>query len=154
MSNPLLEQLALLYGEPKTPNPSAFLAAYDNATRANDDDTLMDAANIIARTRTVTAWPTIAECLDAIADARRRVKSRGMNLEPIENWDQWWAGVMGSIRFARTHKEISAAIDKVEPYARANWCLPSRLTEAREAGTKRLAEIQNGSDRPTRERKS
>lgn len=148
MPNALVEQMSVLYGEPKTTDPVSFVAAYENALRNVDEDTLVDAANIIARTRNVTAWPTIAECLDAVADARRRAKARGMDLTPIDNWDSWFGGLKAQCAHAMTQAEIDAAVAKVVPYCKAMWCLPTRADELREVGAKRMNDLRK--QRPVR----
>ena len=142
MSNPMLEQFALLYGEPKTSDVAAFVASYANAMRNVDDETLRDAADIVIRTRTIKAWPTIAVCLDAIADARKRSKERGLRLEPIDDWDGWFGGLMAQVRHANTQAEIDGAVAKVLPYCKAQWCFPSRADELRSAGVKRMDEMR------------
>ena len=140
--NKLIEQLSVLYGEPNTPNPEAFIAAYDNATGNADDETLIDAANLIARRRTVSAWPTIAECLDAIADSRKLAKSRGMNLEPINDWDTWFGGLIAQIMHADKQSQIDEAVNKVAPYCRAHWCHPNKAEELRKFGAERMAKLK------------
>lgn len=141
-SNPLIEQMLLLYGQPNTPDVAKFLAVYATATGDVDPDTLADAAMLLARTRQYPTWPTIAECLDAIADSRKAAKVRGQHLEPIGNWDTWWGGLCGQVQLATSQAEIDACVAKVEPYARACWCDPKRTIELRAMGAKRMAELR------------
>lgn len=142
MANYMVEQLAILYGEPKTPNPKAFLNAYVNALANNDHETLVDATDMLVRQRKISAWPTIGECLDAVKDAKNQAKSKGFGLEPIDNWDQWYGGLLAQIEHATNESQIDSAIAKIAPYAKALWCFPHRLTDAQKLGEKRRTELR------------
>ena len=139
MSNALIEKFVTLYGEPKTEDPKDFLAEYAAALKGFDKATLKLAAQNIARTRMVRAWPTIAECIDAAKKAEGVAKHSRSGLEPIENWDHWFGGMMRDIKYAETEREIEAAIEKVRPYTMAKWCFPHRLDEVTVQGDLRRA---------------
>jgi len=140
--NHLVEQLAVLFGEPKTADPVAFVSAYSNALRHVPHETLVDATELLVRQRKISSWPTIGECLDAVAQAKRFVKSSGAGLEPIDDFDSWYGGLMAQIAHAQTQREIDTAIGQIAPYAKAMWCSPYRLTAAQEAGAKRANELR------------
>ena len=141
MSNALIEKFVTLYGDPKTEDPKDFLAEYAAALRGFDKATLKLAAQTIARTRLVRAWPTIAECIDAAKKAEGVAKHSVSGLAPIENWDDWYGGIMRDIKYAETEREIEAAIEKVRPYAMAKWCFPHRLDEVTVQGDARRAAL-------------
>lgn len=140
--NILVEQMAILFGEPRTADPHSFLATYVNTLRGYDDDVLKVAAKNIAKSRKITAWPTIGECLDAIETAKHQLKNAAVGLQKIDNWDQWYGGLLAQIKGAASEREIDDAIGKISAYARARWCFPYRLTDAEALGAKRRAELR------------
>lgn len=142
MTNVLLKKLITLYGEPRTDDPMDFLAEYANALRGFDDATFKAAANRIAKTRMVSTWPTIAECLEFCRQCEAGSKFSAVALEPIQNWDHWYSGICRDIKYARDDREIQSAIEKVRPYAMAKWCFPHRLDEVEALGEKRRAELK------------
>jgi len=133
-SNPLVKRLAILFGEPKTEDPVGFLAEYANAFRGTPRDVLDVAADVIIKQRKFRAWPTVAECLDAIDAAKKQVVKDGMILPPIENFDAWWSALVARVQVAQSISEIDAAVAEVRPYDAANWIgkwrLPSLLDMA------------------------
>jgi hypothetical protein len=152
-ANFMVEQLAILFGEPRTADPGAFIAAYSNTLHKVPRETLMDATDILVRQRRISGWPTIAECLDAVALAKKQGKSRGIGLEPIDDFEGWYGGLMAQINHADNQLQVDAAIAQIEPYARALWCFPHRLDDAREAGQKRMKHLRAaGARNPTGER--
>lgn len=142
MANYMVEQLAVLFGEPKTSDPKAFVASYSNALANVPRDVLADATDWLVRHRKISAWPTIGECLDAVSHAKKQVKSNGIGLEPIDNFEQWYGGLMSQIKHANHQNEIDAAISQIEPYAKAQWCFPHRLDSARELGAIRTKQLR------------
>lgn len=127
-SNVLVKRLAILFGEPKTEDPAAFLAEYANAFKGTKKDILDAAAEVIIKQRKYRAWPTVAECLEAIDAAKRQVvTASGMRLEPIENFDAWWAAIVERVQGAKTVAEIDAAVAEVKPYDAAGWIGKWRL---------------------------
>lgn len=141
-ANYMVEQLAILFGEPKTADPEAFVAAYTNTLHKVPRETLVDATDILVRQRRISGWPTIAECLDAVAAAKKLSKSRGIGLEPIDDFEGWYGGLMAQIAHADNRAQIDAAINQIEPYARALWCFFHRLTDAQEAGAARMKQLR------------
>lgn len=141
-TNALLKKLITLYGEPKTDDPLDFLAEYADALRGFDDATMKAAANKIAKSRMVSSWPTIGECIEACKQAEGVAKFSSVALEPIQNWDHWYSGICRDIKYASTEREIQAAIEKVRPYAMAKWCWPTRLDEVERLGDCRRSELK------------
>lgn len=133
-SNPLVKRLAIVFGEPKTEDPVGFLAEYANAFKGNSKDILDAAADVIIKQRKFRAWPTVAECLDAIDAAKKQIVRNGIRLEPIENFDEWWQQMVTRVQWAHSVAEIDDAIAEVKPYAAAGWIgtwrLPSLLDMA------------------------
>ena len=123
-----------MFGEPKTEDPAAFLAEYVNAFKGTPRDVLDAAADVIIKQRKYRAWPTVAECLEAIDAAKRQVVRNGVRLEPIDNFDTWWAGLVDRVQAAQTVADIDVVISEARPYDAAGWIgkwrLPSLLDMA------------------------
>ena len=132
-------RMTALFGEPNA-DLVAVAAEYEAALRGQSAATLERAADLIARERRIRAWPTVAECLDAVAVAKRTVNVAAMALEPIEDFEGWWAERLARIGIATTEREIAAELAKIEPYCLAKQILTSRLGEAQTAAQKRRAE--------------
>lgn len=143
IKNPMVETLLAVFGEPRSPDPENFLRTYVNALKG-PGPVLDAAAQIILRSHRVSTWPTIGECLDAIELAGKQSKAGGVGLQPIDNWDDWYGGLVAQVSHASGQAEIDAAVAKVEPYERAQWCMPGRVAFLREAGKKRLASLAKG----------
>lgn len=138
-SNPLVKRLAIVFGEPKTEDPVGFLSEYANAFKGTSKDILDAAADVIIKQRKFRAWPTVAECLDAIDAARKQVVQNGIRLEPIENFDTWWAALVARVQTAQAVEEIDAAIAEVKPYDAARWIGKWRLPSLQD-----MADIRRG----------
>lgn len=131
------QRMSSLFGEPDSTNPEGVIHEYVNALRGQTAGNLDRAADIIARERRIRAWPTVAECLDAVALAKKLAKSSGIALEEIEDFDGWWAERMARIRIAKTERELQDQITIVEPYAASGMILRKRLAEVRDAADER-----------------
>lgn len=138
-SNPLVKRLAIVFGEPKTEDPAGFLAEYANAFKGTAKDILDAAADVIIKQRKFRAWPTVAECLEAIDSAKKQVVKNGLRLEPIENFDQWWGAMVARVETAQTVADLDAAIAEVEPYHAARWIGGWRLPSLKD-----MAHIRRG----------
>lgn len=125
---------------------------YANALAGQTKENLEQAANILAREHRIRAWPTIAECLDAVSAAKRRSKSAGIGLMPIDGFDGWWGERMARIRHAENDAQIEAELKQIEPYADARWIASSRMREALEAADQRRKQWATESARTTAER--
>lgn len=136
-SNPLVKRLAILFGEPKTEDPVGFLFEYANAFKGTPRDILDAAADVIIKQRKYRAWPTVAECLDAIDAAKRQIVSNGMRLEPIENFDSWWTDKVSRVQAAQAVSEIDAVLAEVQPYDAAKWIGAWRLPSLRDIAHER-----------------
>lgn len=139
IKNPLVERLALLYGEPKTHDVKAFVNAYVNELSGFDRPVLQFAADHIARTRKVSAWPTIGECIEALEFAKHQVSAGGVKLKPIGDFNTWFGDLIDQIKGANSEREIGDAIGKIRPYVDALWVAPYRLSEALAVAEKRRA---------------
>jgi len=75
--NPMLSRLMTVYGAPKeTENVTAFMGEYTRAMRDFVDSECELAASQLLAKRKFKTWPTIAECLAALEDARRNMASK------------------------------------------------------------------------------
>ena len=114
------KRMLALFGIPDGASVEDVVAEYANALRGEDDEVLQRAATRIARTRRIRAWPTVAECLDAVEEARK-VAPAPATLKVIKNFHVWWAERLAKIDQAETETEIAAQLDMVRPYAEAKW---------------------------------
>ena len=128
-----IRRMTALFGPPDEATAPDVMHEYSNALRGQNAATLSRAADIIARERRIRAWPTVAECLDAVKAARRTVNTVAMGLEPIDDFDGWWAERLARIHTATNERQIGAEIAEIEPYAIARWIADSRLSEAHAA---------------------
>lgn len=143
-SNPLVKRLAIVFGEPKTEDPVGFLAEYANAFKGTPKDVLDAAADVIIKHRKYRAWPTVAECLDAIDAAKRQIVKNGLLLEPIENFDVWWASLVTAVQTAQNVAELDAAIAEARPYDDAGWIGKWRLPSLLDMAHVRRGQITGG----------
>jgi hypothetical protein len=75
--NRLLTRLSNLYGPPKdVSNMPGFLAEYEKAMAAYVDSEMELAADAIRDTRKYRTWPSIPECLSALARARTELRRK------------------------------------------------------------------------------
>lgn len=144
MSKAFLRKMMVLYGEPKTEDVPAFLAEYGNMLKGVDNTTLEAAADILIRQRKYRSWPTVAEVLDVVDEAKTYRKHAKTGLQPIKNFDQWWSDRIGAIRGAVNDREIAAEIDQIRPYADAKWIARHRLPYAIECADERRQELDIG----------
>lgn len=129
-ANAFARKMAILFGEPKTEDPVGFLAEYANAFRDVPKALQERAADVLIRQRKFRSWPTVAECLDALAVARKQSRSAPIGLQPIDNFDQWWDDRVEAIMGAPSQAVLSAELAKIQPYADAGWIAESRMPEA------------------------
>lgn len=137
-----VKRLQALFGPPSDGDYDATIAEYANALAGQSATTLQRAADMIARDRKIRAWPTVAECLDAVAYARRIPNTVAMGLDRIDDFDGWWSERMARIRTATTERELSDQISMIEPYHTAKWIADHRLPDAIAAANARRLEWQ------------
>lgn len=138
MSKAFLRKLMVLYGEPKTDDVPAFLAEFGNMLKGIDGKTLETAADLLIRQRKYRSWPTVAEVLDTVDEAKTYRKHAKTGLQPIKNFDQWWHDRIGGIEGAVNEREIAEQIDQIRPYAEAKWIAPHRLPYALNCAEERM----------------
>jgi len=68
MTNHLLQRLAVVYGQPDSPDPKAYLAEVAKLMSKYRDSTLDAAADLILKTHRGYRWPTPAQCVTACED--------------------------------------------------------------------------------------
>lgn len=124
-----VQRIAALFGEP-TGDLANVVIEYENALRGHSAATLEAAADDIRRTRKYRSWPTVAECLEAAAAAKKRGSYASAGLEPIADFDSWWHERMMMIKHADSEAQIERAIKEIEPYAAARWIASHRLGDA------------------------
>lgn len=77
LSNPMLARFVNVYGTPKeTENATAFIGEYARAMHNFVASECEAAADLLLAKRKYKTWPTIAECLEALEDVRRRQVSK------------------------------------------------------------------------------
>lgn len=137
-----VKRMTALFGPPGEGDCGHVVAEYVNVLRGQSAETLKRAADIIARERRIRAWPTVAECLDAVSQARRLPNTVAMGLERIEDFDGWWAERMARIRTASSERELTTELGMIEPYHTARWIASNRLPDAIAAANQRRLEWQ------------
>ena len=137
-----IERLSALFGAPQTADVEATFNEYTNALSGQTAATLQRAADIIAKTHRHRAWPTVAECLDAVTQARKVPNSAAMGLERIDDFDGWWAERMARIRTAASEREIITELRIIEPYHTPRWIAGHRMPDAIAAANQRRLEWQ------------
>ena len=137
-----VKRMTTLFGPPDAANAEDVFNEYANALRGQSAETLKRAGDTIAKERRIRAWPTVAECLDAVRDARRLPNTVAMGLELIEDFDGWWAERMARIRTASSEIEITRELNQIEPYHTARWIASHRLPDAIAAANHRRLEWQ------------
>lgn len=77
LTNRMLARLLTVYGTPKETNDAtAFMGEYARQMRGFVDSELDEAADVLLAKRKYKTWPTIAECLEALEDVRRRATTK------------------------------------------------------------------------------
>lgn len=76
MSNILVKRLIVIYGEPESIDPKAYLEEIENLTNGYGTDTLTEAANDLLSTHRFKTWPTPAQCVQACHLAAERQATR------------------------------------------------------------------------------
>ena len=65
MTNLLVKRLMVIYGEPDSINPDAYLAEIESLTSKFGNDVLKEAADDVISTHRFKTWPTPAQCIQA-----------------------------------------------------------------------------------------
>lgn len=68
MSGHFIDRMMLVYGEPDSDDPKAFMGEYARMLKGYSESVLNDALDRLLRTRKFKTWPTIAECVGAAED--------------------------------------------------------------------------------------
>lgn len=143
-SSVLVKRLLVLFGEPKTDDPEAFIAEYRNAVQDVDPNVLKLAGDLIVRERKYRSWPTVADMLDVVDRAALKVKSAkgdAQVLEEIKDFDRWWTDIKGQMRNAQNLDDIRNVIALVRPYWSARWIAYGRMDEIEELARERQFEL-------------
>lgn len=145
-------RMRALFGAPDA-DANAVIDEYTNVLAGQSEATLDRAADTLARTHKFRNWPTVAECLDAVASAKRHSKASSFGLVTIDDFDGWWAERLARVSIAKTERELADEVAQVEPYASAGWILRSRLPEIIAATDARRRQWQvNAADAVSRRR--
>lgn len=85
MTNHLLQRLAVVYGQPDSPDPQAYLAEVAKLMSKYHNSTLDAAADLILKTHRGYRWPTPAQCVTACED----VLADQANRQPVKTGPQY-----------------------------------------------------------------
>lgn len=118
-----------LFGAPEVASVDEVIIEYTNALRGNTAEVLDRAADKIARERRIRAWPTVAECLDAVSEVKRHPNDA--KLEPIGNFEEWIDMRLRRIETAENEQQIAAELALIEPYHLAKWIDPRHMATAK-----------------------
>jgi hypothetical protein len=138
-----VKRMAALFGDPNSGDINDVIVEYENALKGEPDLVLQRAADLIARQRTIRAWPTVAECLKAVKSVKGLVGIKG-DVPPLTDFDGWWSDRMSAIGAATSADEIEAQIALIEPYVAAKMISPKRLPQARAHAQSRLDQLKKG----------
>lgn len=121
-------RMSALFGSPDAAIAADVIGEYVTALAGYTDAELNRAADKIARSRRIRAWPTVAECIDAAEEARRNPVDA--NLKVIGNFDTWWTERLERIDTATTEADIHDQLEMIRPYAEARWIKDRHWQEA------------------------
>tara|TARA_R110000868_G_scaffold392290_2_gene662863 strand:- start:451 stop:933 length:483 start_codon:yes stop_codon:yes gene_type:complete len=133
-------RMRALFGAPDA-DANAVIDEYTSVLAGQSEATLDRAADTLARTHKFRNWPTVAECLDAVAAAKRTVNTASMGIERIDDVDGWFRERISRIRIATTERQIDGELRQIEPYDIARWIAPERMRNARFEAEARRKEI-------------
>ena len=136
-----VKRLQALFGPPAEGDSEGTVSEYVNVLAGQSEQTLDRAADNLARTHKFRNWPTVAECLDAVAAAKRTVNTASMGLERIDDVDGWFRERISRIRIATTERQIDGELRQIEPYDIARWIAPERMRNARFEAEARRKEL-------------
>lgn len=137
-----VKRLQALFGPPCEGDTESIVVEYVSVLAGQSAATLERAADILARKHKFRNWPTVAECLDAVAEAKRLGKASSFGLVPIDDFGGWWAERLARVSIAKTERDLTDQVAQVEPYASAGWIMRSRLPEIIAAANNRRREWQ------------
>ena len=75
-SNIMLERLMIVYGDPDSHDPKAYMAEVARLMRKYSDDTLRAATDHLLATHRGRMWPTPAQCINACQDVLEQNASK------------------------------------------------------------------------------
>jgi len=133
-------RMRALFGAPDA-DANAVIDEYTNVLAGQSEATLDRAADTLARTHKFRNWPTVAECLDAVAAAKRSANVAAMGLERIDDVEGWYSERISRIRIATNERQIDGELRQIEPYDMARWIAPERLRNARFEAEARRKEL-------------
>lgn len=108
-----VERLAAVFGPPKTENLPDFAREYAKALSDFSGEELRAAADAVLVSRKFSAWPTIAECVEACTHARRALNlakdgadagQKGTGWRVSDSGKRWYRIERGSKEFATWQK--------------------------------------------------
>lgn len=137
-----VKRMTALFGTPDVADPDDVVNEYANALAGQSEATLNRAADHLARTHKFRNWPTVAECLDAVALAKRPVNTSAMGLERIDDVEGWFSERLARIRIATTERQIDAELRQIEPYDLARWIGKERFPAALHEADGRRRQLQ------------
>lgn len=138
-----VKRMAALFGDPNSGDIADVIAEYENALKGEPELVLQRAADLIARQRTIRAWPTVAECLKAVKLVKGLTGVKG-SVPPLTDFDGWWSDRLSMIRSATSPDDIEAQLALIEPYVEAKMISRQRLPEARSHAQARLVQLAKG----------
>jgi SLT domain-containing protein len=92
VSELMLKRFAVLYGEPKTNDLSAFVAEYEHALAGMSREVLTGGANRVIKAQEYRTWPTPGECVKACHAEAEHLAVQRERFAPknIERTDKTW----------------------------------------------------------------
>jgi len=117
MSNPLLARLAVVYGQPDSGDPAAYLAEISKMLAKYSTAELERAGDIVIRSHRGRAFPTPSEIVTACEDARATMSPGQSRAETFEDKNPEWSKQAYAIADRLTAGELGKRA------AREGWIL-------------------------------
>lgn len=90
MTNKMISRLAIVYGQPDSPDPVAFLEEFSRLLSSYSETTLDAATDRVLKKHRGRQWPTPAECIAAceeVLETDRAAEARRPAM--VENYPEW-----------------------------------------------------------------
>lgn len=90
MTNRMLARLGVIYGQPDSPDPVAYLEEMSRMLSRYSESVLDQAADLVLKTHRGRNWPTPAECIRACEDVLETDRAKeARKAGTVENYPEW-----------------------------------------------------------------
>jgi len=90
VTNRMLARLGVIYGQPDSPDPVAYLEEMSRMLSRYSESVLDQAADLVLKTHRGRNWPTPAECIRACEDVLETDRAKeARKAGTVENYPEW-----------------------------------------------------------------